>query len=124
LSGSIRSGGASTSVFVIGPPTGNVAFCHCVSSICSTPRCTSAVPRDITISLSFLSGSAFTAARLLGRNCAVESSTLTAALDSGELQFGVARSTDPVLMRTATLVGRLVPMEFSSTVISVSAFTV
>ena len=121
--GSTRSGGASTSDFVMGPPTGKVAFCHCASSTFSGPRCTSALPRAITISVSFFSGSAFTAARLFECSCAVESSTLTAAFESGDAQSGVARSTDPVLMRTATLVGLLLAIVFSSTVINVSDFT-
>ena len=62
--------------------------------------------------------------RLFDRNCALASSVLTAALESGELKFGVTRSTWPMLIRTATLVGLLLSVVFSSTVTSVSGFTV
>jgi len=48
---------------------------------------------------------------------------LTAALDPGE-KFPVDKSTAPMLMRTHELVGLLLAMEFSSTVISVPGFTV
>src|SRR5712691_12469920 len=117
--GSRRSGGARTSDLVIAPPLGTLAFCHWETSTFSCPRCNTALPLDTTISLSLVSLSDFTAARLFGRNSALASSLLTAAFEPGELQFGVARSTAPVLMRTATLVGLLLAMVFSSTVISV-----
>src|SRR4029077_8453311 len=98
-----RSGGASTSDLLMGPPEEIFAFCHCPSSTFSLPRRTSALPLATVISLSFDCGSDFTDARLLGRICATVSSTLTAACEFGELQFGVERSTAPVLMRTAVL---------------------
>jgi len=59
------------------------------------------------ISLSLLSDPILQPARLLERSCALTSSVLTPALESGELQFGVLKSTWPWLMLTATL-GRFV----------------
>src|SRR5579859_1277238 len=107
--GSISSGGASTSDLVIAPPTGTLAFWYCVTSTFSCPRCSTALPLDTTISPSFVSLSDFTAARLFGRNSALASSMLTAALDPGDVQFGVLMSTAPRLMRTTELVGLLLP---------------
>src|SRR2546429_865536 len=61
-----------------------VAFSYCTRSIFSWPRSTCAVPLETTTSLSFFSGSNFTAARLFECNCVVASSDLTAALESGD----------------------------------------
>src|SRR6266571_2535267 len=70
-----------------------VAFSYCTRSIFSWPRSTCAVPLETTTSLSFFSGSNFTAARLFECNCVVASSDLTAALESGDRKYGVAKST-------------------------------
>src|ERR1700719_2801465 len=110
LIGCSNSGGANTSDFEIDPETGMFALWYCVNSTCSCPRCTCALPFDTTISLSLVSLSNFTAARLFGRSSAFASSTLTAAFDPGEDQFPVDKSTCPTLMRTATLVGLLLDM--------------
>src|SRR5580704_6935230 len=107
FSGSTRSGGASTVDFCIAPVVGTVIFSQGARSIFSWPRCTCALPLETTNSLSFFCGSDLTAALLLECSCAVASSALTAALESGELQFGVLKSTCPTLMCTATLVGLL-----------------
>src|ERR1700751_875706 len=64
LIGSSNSGGASTSDFEIEPVVGMFTFWYCVTSTCSWPRCTCALPLDTTISLSLVSLSNFTAARL------------------------------------------------------------
>src|SRR5260370_17999096 len=91
--GATDGGGDSRFDFCVGPPVGNLAFSHWVSSIFSWPRCTSAEPVATTISCSFLVGSFLMDARLFCLTDAVASSTLTWALESGEVQFGVARST-------------------------------
>src|SRR5260370_12182528 len=101
FSGCDNSGGAKTSDFVIGPPEGIFAFWNWPNSTFSLPRRTSALPLATLISLSLDCGSDFTEARLFGRIWATVSSTLTAAREFGELQFGVERSTAPVFTRTA-----------------------
>src|SRR5260370_21226841 len=102
--GSRRSGGASTSDLVIAPPLGTLAFCHWEPSTFSCPRCNTALPLDTTISLSLVSLSDFTAARLFGRHSALASSMLTAAFEPREGQLVVASPPAPSLLRTATLV--------------------
>ena len=102
--GDTKSGGASTLLLTSCPFAGTVSFSCGASSTCSLPRFTSAPPADITNSLSFLLGSFLAVMRLFCRTDAVASSTETAALDCGELQFPVFKSTAPVLTRTATLV--------------------
>jgi len=84
----------------IGPRSGNCAFSHCANSIFShaVDLADPVDTRFVVVALRIVFNGRTT---VLAQFCAA-SSTLT-PFRVGEAQFGVAKSTEPVLMRTATL---------------------
>ena len=126
LSGSTNWGGARTWDFVMAPPpaVGNVARSYWPISTCSSPRFSCALPASTVICCSLVSGSLRTAARLFSRSEATAFSKETSAFEPGTCHVAVCRSTCPEVMCTPTCEALSWSTIFSSTVTSVSPFTV